>query len=139
MKTDPILGHLQNKGFRITGARQAVIDVLQSENGWLTPEKILAQATASCPSLGLATVYRTLELLSEEGFIRRIHFEDGCHGYARADLDHGHHLICRSCHEVIEFEGLENIDAFIRTIETKTGYTIQDHMLELVGICPQCH
>jgi len=138
MTNRTIFKHLQSKGFRLTQPRQAVVDVLLSEDGVLTPEQILEKAASGCTSLGLATVYRTLSLLSEEGFIRRIHLENGCHGYARTDLDHGHHLVCRSCNHVIEFEGLHKMETFIRSVEAETGYIIEEHMLELVGLCPEC-
>lgn len=138
MEQESIQKQLKDVGFRMTEPRRAVIQVLQEAGGWLTPEQILENASGCCPSLGLATVYRTLNLLSDKGFVRRIHFEDGCHGYARADLDHGHHLICRACHEVVEFEGLENIESFIESVESQTGYQVDDHLLELVGLCPGC-
>jgi len=133
-----IMQQLQHKGFRLTRARQAVIDVILNEEGMLTPEKVLEKAAPDCCSLGLATVYRTLNLLEDLGFIRRIHLDDGCHGYARTSLDHSHHLICRSCSQVVEFEGLERIETFIKHLEAETGYTVDDHMLELVGLCPEC-
>ena len=57
--------------------------------------------------MGLVTVYRTLDLLSEMGFVRRIHTDDGCHGYAASGLGHSHHLICRQCGAAVEIEGCD--------------------------------
>jgi Fur family ferric uptake transcriptional regulator len=86
----------------------------------------------------LVTVYRTLALLSALGYVRRVHREDGCQGYARTELAHSHHLICRGCDQVVEFPGFESLSALIEPIERKTGFAIDDHVLELLGLCPAC-
>jgi Fur family ferric uptake transcriptional regulator len=129
---------LRFKGYRLTRSRRAIVRVLIEADDWLRPEEIHSRARRYCPTLGLVTVYRTLALLSALGYVRRVHREDGCQGYARIELAHSHHLICRSCDQVVEFAGLEDLSALIEPIERKTGYTIDDHMLELLGLCPAC-
>jgi Fur family ferric uptake transcriptional regulator len=136
--TEDILQRLSEIGYRQTRSRRAVIRVLEEAKGWLRPKEIHARGKHYCPSLGLVTVYRTLSLLSKMGHVGRIHFEDGCHGYARTELTHGHHLVCRNCHQVVEFPGWEDFSALIKPIEQKTGFLIEDHMLELLGLCPVC-
>jgi Fur family ferric uptake transcriptional regulator len=71
------------------------------------------------------------------GFARRIHAEDGCHGYATANHGHRHHLICRKCGAVTEFEGCE-LSPFLDRLSHETGFTIEEHLLELVGLCSVC-
>jgi Fe2+ or Zn2+ uptake regulation protein len=88
--------------------------------------------------VGLVTVYRTLALLTELGFVSRIHLEDGCHGYARSRLGHSHHLVCRRCQQAVEFPGIEDMEHFIGQLEQRTGFIVEDHMLELLGLCPSC-
>jgi Fur family ferric uptake transcriptional regulator len=83
------------------------------------------------------TVYRTLELLSRHGFARRIHTRDGCHGHASAGLGHRHHLICRQCGDAVEFEGCD-LSPFLARVGAETGYLIDSHLLELIGLCPEC-
>lgn len=90
------------------------------------------------PSLGLVTVYRTLSLLSEIGFVRRIHLEHGCHGYVRSEFVHGYHVVCRNCRQAVEFPGMQEFSFLIDRIAKSTGYLVQDHMLELLGLCPDC-
>ena len=133
-----IYEELRQRGYRITRSRTAVIQVLDKPDSCLRPEEILERARVYYPSIGLVTVYRTLSLLSELGFIRRIHFADGCHGYARTGFSHGHHLVCRLCQGAVEFPGSENIEPWVTEISNKTGFLVEDHILELLGICPAC-
>ena len=135
---DQLLHELSDHGYRITRARRAVVQTLDAAKAWLSPELIQRRAQKSCPGLGLVTVYRTLSLLSSLGYVRRIHLEGGCNGYARADLAHGHHLVCRSCQQVIEFPGSEDLTPLVERIEDQTGFRVEDHMLELLGLCPNC-
>jgi Fe2+ or Zn2+ uptake regulation protein len=132
------LERLPEHGYRLTQPRQAVIRALFETEDWLRPEEVLERARSHCPSVGLVTVYRTLALLEELGIARRIHVEPGCHGYAPAGLNHGHHLVCRSCHQVVEFPGSEDLAPLIDQISRKTGFVIEDHLLELTGHCPAC-
>ena len=127
---------LRQAGYRLTQPRLAVLQVLEENTESLSPKEVHQQGRAICASLGLVTVYRTLDLLVELGLVRRVHNEQRCHNYASAGLDR-HYLICQSCHRVIEFpcEGLENL---IKNVRQQTGYAITDHLLELSGLCPGC-
>lgn len=132
-----ITEQLSQAGYRITQPRQAVIRALLEDAGYSSPAMVHQGARRHCPTVGLVTVYRTLDLLSELGFVRRIHAEDGCHGYAIANHGHHHHLICRKCGAVIEFEGCD-LSPFLARVSQDTGYLIEDHLLELVGVCIRC-
>jgi len=135
---DEILTQLRTRGHRVTAPRLAVIETLEQADSWLSPELILARARNACPGLGLVTVYRTLALLAELGYVRRIHLNSGCSGYARAGLGHSHHLVCRSCQQVVEFPGMEDLTYFIQGVQDRTGFQVEDHLLELLGVCPAC-
>jgi Fur family ferric uptake transcriptional regulator len=129
---------LRQAGYRQTQSRAAILQVLESCDDWLDVEAVHQRAKALCPGLGLVTVYRTLALLTGLGLVRRIHHEDGCHGYARAGYTHGHHLVCRDCHTVVEFPGGDDLGSLIRRLEGATGFAIENHLLELLGVCPAC-
>jgi Fur family ferric uptake transcriptional regulator len=135
---DEIFKTLRSSGFRLTAPREAIIQTIVEADSWQRPEEILNLARTRCPSLGLVTVYRTLSLLSELGCVRRVHLEHGCHGYIRTELAHGHHVLCRNCHQAVEFEGMETFTTIIEKVSTQTGYLIEDHMIELLGLCPDC-
>lgn len=132
-----ITEQLNKAGYRITQPRRAVIRALLEDAGYSSPAMVHKGARRYCPTVGLVTVYRTLDLLSQLGFVRRIHSEDGCHGYAIANHGHHHHLICRKCGAAIEFEGCD-LSPFLARVSQETGYVIEDHLLELMGVCVMC-
>lgn len=132
-----VVQQLSRGGYRITLPRRAVIRTLLEDKGCLSPAEIHARARSYCSTVGLVTVYRTLDLLAEMGFVRRIHTEDGCHSYAATDHGHRHHLICRQCGEAVEFEGCD-LSYFLTGLSRTTGYLIEDHLLELQGLCARC-
>ena len=128
---------LRQAGYRLTQPRLAILQVLQENNGYLSPAEIHERGRALCPSLGLVTVYRTLEMLDKLGLARRVHGQGNCHGYARANSASGHYLVCHQCGQVNEFpcEGMKEI---IETVQQQSGFIVEEHLLELVGLCPAC-
>ena len=125
-------------GYRLTRPRWAVLRVVAEATRPLTPAEVHLRAQSYYPQVGLVSVYRTLGLLAELGLVRRIHTEEGCRGYVPAAMGTaGHHLVCTSCHQAVEFPctGLEET---LREVEQLTGFSIQEHWLELFGLCPAC-
>ena len=129
---------LQESGYRLTQPRRAVIRALAEADDWLRPEEVLKLGRRYWRPLGLVTVYRTVSLLAELGYLRRVHLEDHCVGYVRSDLAHGHHLLCRTCHQAVEFPGTEDLTPLVERISQDTGFRVEHHLLELVGLCPSC-
>ena len=132
-----LLGAIQSAGARLTAPRRAVARVLGESRGWLSAETIASRARRHCPSISLVTVYRTLELFESLGMARRVHGPTGCHGYALASIEDGHYLVCRRFNDVIEFECL-HVERDVRRATRRTGFQVETHMLELVGLCPAC-
>ncbi len=122
---------------KLTRPRQVILDVISEASGHLAPAVICSRARERYPQLGLATVYRTLDLLVELGCIQRVHGEDGCHSYAAAPRPHGHHLVCSRCGRAEEFADCD-LDALVQALQSRTGYRIDGHLLELFGRCPAC-
>ncbi len=122
---------------KLTRPRQAILDIIASADHHLTPAAIHKRARKKYPHLGLVTVYRTLDLLTELGYVQRVHFDDGCHSYIAAPHGHAHHLVCSTCGKAQEFSDCD-LDALIATLQRKTGFEISVHMLELMGRCPAC-
>ena len=127
-----------NAGCRITASRRAVVQVLVEADVPLSPLEILEQARALHRKLGLVTVYRTLSLLLRLNLVRRVHRGDGCHGYLPASPGHRHALICRGCRRAVEFPGEDDLHVLIGRVEARTGYWVDDHLLQLLGLCPDC-
>ncbi|MCD6553681.1 MAG: transcriptional repressor [Chloroflexi bacterium] len=128
---------LRLAGYKLTRQRRAVLAVIAAGETHLSPAEVYDQARIACPDLGLTTVYRTLEILSELGLVRRVHLEKGCHSFASASGGHSHHLICNKCGEVIEFEGCD-LSPLLERVAQRTGFVIEAHWLELFGTCPAC-
>ncbi len=128
---------LREHNRKLTRQRQAILDILATADHHLTPAEIHQQARANYPHLGLVTVYRTLDLLTELGYVQRVHFADGCHSYAATAQEHTHHLVCSSCGRAQEFKDCD-LEPLIELLERRTGYEITVHMLELMGHCPEC-
>jgi Fur family transcriptional regulator, ferric uptake regulator len=122
---------------KLTRPRQAVLEIIASADHHLTPAEIHKRARKKYPHLGLVTVYRTLELLTELGFVQRVHFDNGCHSYVAAAQGHAHHLVCSNCGKAEEFENCD-LEPLIARLQRITGFEIKIHMLELMGRCPEC-
>jgi Fe2+ or Zn2+ uptake regulation protein len=132
------LEKIQASGYKLTGPRRIVVEILANSRFTLNPSQIHAEALRKYPNIGLVTIYRTLEKLEELGLIWRVHEFDGCHAYVAAPTGHQHLLVCRSCSRAEYFQGAEEIEPISGRLEAERGYLIQDHWLQLFGICPEC-
>ena len=128
---------LKQNGARITKARKAIMLVLAESRHPLTAMEVFSKAKQDAPSLGLVTVYRTIEKLKSLGLLEHIHGHDQCQSVFRAASGHRHLLICSNCGKSIYFDGLPAEEAF-NQIGRDNGFIIEDHMLQLYGICENC-
>jgi Fur family transcriptional regulator, ferric uptake regulator len=128
---------LSEQGYKLTRQRKAVVEVVTQAHTRLSAADVFTQAQRRCPDLGLTTVYRTLEILEQLDAIRRVHLEDGCEAFAPTAMEHGHYVTCNSCQATIEFEGCD-LTQLLNRVADQTGFTIEQHWLELVGRCPRC-
>lgn len=129
---------LNQQGLRLTQPRQVIMEVLETSGIPLLPQTIQQRANEAGHKISLVTIYRTLELLIELKLIRRIHGQDGCHGYILCSPGHHHHIICRKCGRALEFSGADDIVQLLDRIERETGFKIESHLLQLQGVCPDC-
>jgi Fe2+ or Zn2+ uptake regulation protein len=128
---------LSENGYRLTDSRRAVVEIVGSSPRAMTPMEVFDSARATHPELGLVTVYRTLEKLEELHLIQRVHQPSGCQAFVTAGQGHQHMLLCQSCGQVTFFEG-DDLDPLIKVISGNTGYSIQEHWLQLFGLCAKC-
>jgi Fur family ferric uptake transcriptional regulator len=128
---------LSDNGYRLTGARRAVVEIVAESSRALTPLEVFDSARAAHPELGLVSVYRTLEKLEELHLIQRVHQPEGCQAFVSANQGHQHMLLCQKCGKVTFFEG-DDLENLISVISGKTGYKIQEHWLQLFGLCATC-
>jgi Fur family ferric uptake transcriptional regulator len=128
---------LWDKGLKSTPQRLAVLHVLHESTKYLSINDILDKTKEILPNTGLATVYRTLDVLVELGLIARVHFEDGCHTYAYMADSHGHHIVCTGCNKIMDFAECP-FEEYLENLSVKTGFKIQNHFLQLFGECNDC-
>lgn len=129
---------LRKNGFRVTQPRLQVMRILVDSQIPLTPQDIYQRSLALDSPPGIASVYRTLEMLDDLGLIQQIHQPGGCHAIYPAIEGHKHILICTSCGQMRVVEGNEGISEYINRIEEKTGYEVEEHWLQLFGLCQDC-
>ena len=133
-----IAGILREHGHKLTPQRHAVLKVIASSHDHLTPEAIYEEAHLKNPDIGLVTIYRTLDLLSELNLVCRIHAPDGCRSYMmRRPTEHHHHLVCSRCGRVVDFAGCD-LDDMEKRLTQETRFDIKGHLLEFSGLCPDC-
>lgn len=132
---------LQDKGLKHTKQREIVYEIFHSnQNVHMTTEEVFNEAFKVMPEIGIATIYRTVQVLEELGLISAITFDDGITRYELRKEDeehHHHHLICTVCNKVIEVN-LDLLDSLEETIEKKEKFIIRDHNLKFYGICRDC-
>ena len=128
---------LRRAGYRLTAPRQAILKVIESEKGHLTPAEVLEKGRAIYPALGRATVYRTLGLLARLGVIRPMHSGDGSLYFVRIGGGH-HHFVCSRCGLVIEIEGECCWADAAQALAEQFGFEVTGHLLELYGLCERC-
>ncbi|HEX6387456.1 MAG TPA: Fur family transcriptional regulator [Anaerolineae bacterium] len=128
---------LQQSGYRLTSARQAILEVLVASGGHVSADELAERVREQTPGTGRMTVYRTLDLLSELGLIRPVYQGTGAAHYILLDDGHHHHLICSNCDRVIEFDEciLQEIE---QVIGNRFNFQVQGHLLEFYGRCQGC-
>lgn len=138
---DRVRKRLARQDQRLTPQRETVLRVLLDHpNTHMTAEEVYLEARNAAPDLGMATVYRTLDLFERLGVVRRL---DAGQGVARYEVHsegeghYHHHLICLECGRILEFDRdlLERVE---RAVERESGFQVLDHSLLLFGLCPDC-
>jgi len=124
-------------GARPTRQRLAVAEVLTTFDDFRSAQQIHALLTERGENVGLATVYRTLQKLSDAGDVDMLRTEDGEAIYRRCSATHHHHLVCRACGATVEVEG-PAVERWTHAIAAEHGYADLSHSLEIFGTCPRC-
>ncbi|ADJ25399.1 ferric uptake regulator, Fur family [Dehalogenimonas lykanthroporepellens BL-DC-9] len=131
-----ILESLRQAGYKLTPQRRAIITELSSSTATLTPTGLHRRLSVDRPDIGLVTVYRTLDILTELGLLCRFN-EGTVPAYKLAGTEHHHHLVCRGCGLVTDFSGYCPHET-ATVLEEETGFRITEHRLEFAGYCRQC-
>ncbi len=128
---------------KLTARRELTLRVLLENRGkHLSAEEVYNLVKRDAADVGLATVYRALELFQEVGLIHAIDFGDGRKRYDFGmedgkDQHHHHHLICTKCGRIIEFNE-DLLDEIESKVNKMYNFTILNHQLKIFGVCSQC-
>jgi Fur family ferric uptake transcriptional regulator len=135
---------LKKNGLKVTTQRVAILEVLSSRPGkHLTAEEIYDFVKKKYPDIGLATVYRTIQVLSDLNLIDKLNLDDGYVRYEIGKKDnednghHHHHLICLDCGSIFSFQD-DLLEALEEHIEETLGFKVVDHEVKLYGHCKKC-
>jgi len=129
---------LRQYGYKFTPQRRIVIRAIASSQDHLTPAAIYEKVHQQHPDIGLVTIYRTLDILTKLGLICEVHVGGSCRSYLmRRPSVHHHHLVCSDCGRVIDFAPCD-LSQLEQRLSLETGFEINDHLLEFIGLCQSC-
>jgi Fur family ferric uptake transcriptional regulator len=129
---------LQQQGVKMTRSRMAVLNVLAATSEHLKVAEVHRRARRLEVGIGLASVYRTMDLLARLRLVKHVHVEHRHRHYARMREEHGHHLVCNGCGLVVEFSDCR-LDRLTRSLARRTKFRIEGHCMDFFGRCQDCH
>jgi Fur family transcriptional regulator, ferric uptake regulator len=132
-----ILSALDDAGYRLTEPRRAVADLIAEHDGHFTAADLAGSATRHRRDLSRATLFRSLDLLTELGVVERLDLPSGEHAYVPCAPAHHHHVVCSRCGRSTDVEDC-GVAAAVDEISRRSGYRIEAHRLELFGLCRHC-
>jgi Fur family ferric uptake transcriptional regulator len=137
---ESLRAYVAKRGLKFTKQRELIADVFfNSAPGHLKVEDLLDRVRAVDPQVSLATVYRTMKLLTECGLAAPRQFGDGHTRYEpnEGEEQHHDHLICRRCGLIVEFCN-PHIEELQDLVAQERGFIVTDHKMELYGLCARC-
>ena len=132
-----LLADLRQKGYRITPQREMIIQAIAHASNHMTAEEIFAEVQTHTQAINLATIYRTLDTLVEEGLASRIDLGEGQISYAT--LQHGPHihLVCRNCGQIIDADPIL-LKSFEEQLQIEHDFNPDLKHISLFGLCSNC-
>lgn len=131
-----VANQIRERGFRLTPQRMAILNVLYDSDGHLTPTEIFERLLSPLPGATEPTVYRNLDFLRDNGFIRATSTANGRLEYEIVIYAH-HHLVCKACGQEIEIKH-EQLQPLYDRLEQFTGYRLAENHFTFMGYCPHC-
>ena len=140
-------GRFRGAGYRLTIPRQVILQVLSQTEKHLSAEDVYMAVHKIYPTVGLTTVYRTLELLVQMGLVLKFDFGDRRARYELAmgpkGTRHHHHLVCSNCGRVIDYtdfidDEIELLHQIEKGLAKKYSFQITNHLMQFYGLCDKC-
>ncbi len=137
---EKIRAELYANEYKFTPQRRMVLQVLaEHPDEHLSADEIYSLVKDKYPDIGMATVYRTLDLLASLNIVQKINFGDGKSRFemSQQERHQHHHLICLSCNDILEVTD-DHLAQLEELISKEYGFKIQDHMVQFFGLCKKC-
>lgn len=129
---------MADHGLKSTRQRTLIVETFFGSEGHLSVEELWDKVRGADARVSVATVYRTMKLLSDSGLAHARNFGDGQTRYEAAVGRHHHdHLICTNCGTIVEFEN-DRIEAMQDAVARRHGFKVTSHKMELYGLCKDC-
>lgn len=130
------LAELKEANIRITPQRYAILEYLIENHTHPTADEIYRALEDHFPNMSVTTVYNNLRLFTEIGFVQEMSYGDASSRFDFSSKKH-YHVICQKCGKIVDFHypGLEDVEMAASKL---TGFEINEHRLELYGLCPDC-
>lgn len=127
----------ESTGRRPTRQRAAVTETLSEIDDFTSAQSLHERLRTKGASVGLATVYRTLQTMASDGEVDVLRTDEGEAVYRRCSTGHHHHLVCRGCGRTVEVEG-PAVERWAARVAQDHGFTDVEHTVELFGRCAEC-
>ena len=135
---DVLENYISKHNLKITHQRRAVLKVFLESEKHVSAEELYNTISKLETKIGLATVYRTLALLTKSGLASEMDFGDGQKRYEHCYMhEHHDHMVCTECGKIIEFNH-PLIEKFQEEVAAQQNFTITSHKLDLIGTCSDC-
>ncbi len=131
---------LAAENYKLTSQREQILKILLDKEGeHLSAEEVYNILQEKKLGIGLATVYRTLELFCELGIVQQLDFDEDRRRYElrQGDSIHHHHLVCFKCGRVIEFND-QILEDFEENLQDKYNFEVEEHQIKFYGYCEEC-
>jgi Fur family transcriptional regulator, peroxide stress response regulator len=137
VRFEQLIAKLRESEYRLTPQRVELIRLIAASEGHPSASRLYEQIKVQFPTMSLATVYKTLDLLKELGEVLEIGLRDDNHYDGRKPYPHPH-LICVQCQKIMDGELETAVNTIVQEVEINFGFQIVKHQLDFYGICPDC-
>ena len=137
VRFEQLIARLKESEYRLTPQRVELIRLIAASEGHPSASHLYNQIKIQFPTMSLATVYKTLDLLKELGEVLEIGLRDDSHYDGNKPYPHPH-LICIKCQKIMDGELDSAVKNIVQEVEKNFGFQIVKHQLDFYGICPDC-
>ena len=137
IRFEQLIAKLKERQYRITPQRVELIRLIAASEGHPSASQLYNQIKVQFPTMSLATVYKTLDLLKEVGEVLEIGLRDDSHYDGNKPYPHPH-LICMKCQKIMDGELDVAVGKIVEEVENNFGFRVVKHQLDFYGLCPDC-